>query len=140
MTSADDAAILAALEAVPNLTVYDGYVTDSDETAKTISAPPPYVVFYGFNDDDGVGDSLAGSVGAHLTSFQITYVGLSREQARLVGERAAGALNRKYVAMPAGQRLVRRVDSGLGVRRDDVWSRPDGRPLFFGEDRYTVGA
>lgn len=140
MTAADDAAILSALQAVPNLRVFDGYVTDSDESAKTISAPLPYVVFYGFADDDAPGDTLARSLGAHLVEFQITYVGATREQARLVGERALGALNRKWLTLPAGLRLVCRTDSGLGVRRDDVWTRPGGGPLFVGEDRYRVGA
>ena len=140
MTAADDNAILAVLNAVPNLTVYDGDVTDSDGNAKTISAPLPYVVFYSGAGDDEIGDSLAGSVGAHLNGFQITYVGATREQAQSVGDRARDALNRRFIAMPVGQRFVRRSDDSQPVRRDDVWTRPDGGPLFYGADRFTVGA
>lgn len=140
MTAADEAAILAVLEAVPNLRVFDGHVTDSDESAKTISAPLPYVVFHRLDDDETVGDDLAGGYGARIQDFQVTYVGLTPEQAAAVRDRQRSALNRQWITMPAGQRLVRRSDDSFPISRDDTWSRPDGAPLFYGADRYTVGA
>lgn len=139
MTNADDNVVLTLLRALsPGLNVHDGHVTDSDGVAKTISAPLPYVVFYGASDDDSPGDSLAGTSGARLTGFQLTFVGETREQAMLAGERALAALNRKMVTFAAGARFVRRTDDSLAVRRDDTWTRPGGQPLFFGADRYTV--
>lgn len=140
MSAADDAAILTVLRAVPNLRVFDGYVTDSDESAKTISAPLPYVVYYTLDDDESVGDSLNATLGARLHRFQVTYVGETAEQARMVRDRQRTALNRVRVTMPAGDRLVRRDEDSLSIQRDDVWSRPDGGPLFYGADRYVVGA
>lgn len=141
MSAADDAAILDALAAVPNLRVFDGYVTDSDEAEKTISAPLPYVVYYTLTDEN-VGDTLgAVTVGARLHGFQINYVGATAEQARAVRDRVRGALDRAWVTMPAGDRLVRRDDDdSQAIRRDDAWTRPDGGPLFYGVDRYRVGA
>lgn len=141
MTSADDSAILAVLRAVPNLRVFDGYVTDSDESEKTISAPLPYVVYYTLVEDI-IGDTLAAtSVGARLHAFQVTYVGQTAEQARAVRDRQREALDRKWVSMPSGTRLVRwGNDESMGIARDDVWTRPGGGPLFNGIDRYTVGA
>lgn len=138
MTAADDAAVLAVLEAIPNLTVYDSNVTDSDPAAKVITAALPYVVFWGGYDDDAPGDSLAGTSGAHMTDFRITFVGETRHQAKLTGERAKAALNRVFVTFPTGPRFVRCADNSGGVVRDDTWTRPGGAPLFSGVDQYEV--
>lgn len=139
MTNADDNTVLALLRALnPPLDVYDGHVTDSDGVTMTISAPLPYVVFWGGYDDDAPGDSLAGTSGAHLTDFRITAVGDSREQAKLAAERAKAALNRVRVTFSAGSRFVRCTDNSGGVTRDDTWTRPGGAPLFSGIDQYEV--
>ena len=136
MTAADSAVILVTLNGVTSLRVHDGYVVGSNEDLNTISAPLPYVVFYPRSDEDE-GETLAGSVTSSLNGFQITGVGSTREQAERVLERARGVLNRRRLQFPPGKRLVRRVD-GMGVRRDDVWTRPDGGPLFYAADQYTV--
>lgn len=138
MTSADDAAVLTVLDAVSNLDVYDGHVTDSDPSTQVVTAALPYVVFYATGDDATPGDSLAGGSGAHLTEFQVTCVGETREQAKWAGEKARAALDRKFLTFPSGARFVRRTDDNQYVRRDDTWTRPGGAPLFFGVDRYAV--
>jgi phage gp37-like protein len=138
VTSADDATVLAVLAAVANLTTYDGHVEDSNPDTKVISAALPYVVFYGQSDDGSPGDSLAGPSGAHLSGFQLTGVGETREQARWALEQARAVLDRKRVTFAAGSRLVRATDDQQYVRRDDTWTRPGGAPLFFGVDRYAV--
>lgn len=138
MTAADDAVVLAVLDAVANLNVHDGDVPDSDPATMVITAALPYVLFYAMADDPEVGDNLAGTSGAYLTGFQVTFVGESREQAKWAGEKARGVLDRKRLAFPAGSRFVRLSDPAPFVGRDDTWTRPGGAPLFIGQDRYTV--
>lgn len=150
MTSADDAAVLAVLDAVSGITLFvdststptanlwDGHVRDSDAAAMTVSARLPYLVFYAMTDAPAVGDSLAGTSAAYLTEFQLTGVGDSREQAKFLLEKAKAALDRKRLTFPSGPRFVRRTDDNQWVRRDDTWTRPGGKPLFFGVDRYAV--
>lgn len=140
MTNADHNAVLALLNALsPGLNVHDGHVTASDPTSKVISADLPYVVFYAMPDDATPGDTLAGTSTSHLTQFQLTFVGETREQAMLAGERARTPLDRKRVTFPSGARFVRcRSEESQFVRRDDTWTRPGGEPLFFGVDRYAV--
>lgn len=139
MSWADDAVILTILRALsPGVNVHDSDVKDSDPTDNIITATLPYVVFYATGDDATPGDSMAGTSGAYMTEFQITYVGDSREQAKRAGERARAALDRKRIAFAAGSRFVRRTDDNQYVRRDDTWTRPGGEPLFFGVDRYAV--
>jgi hypothetical protein len=138
VTAADDAVVLAVLDAVANLNVHDGDVPDSDAATSVIAATLPYVVFYAMTDNPAVGDALAGTSGAYLTEFQLTGVGDSREQAKLALERARAVLDRKRLTFPSGSRFVRRTDVNQFVRRDDTWTRPGGAPLFFGVDRYAV--
>lgn len=138
MSNADDTTVLALLNAIPNLNVWDGHVEDSDADLKVISADLPYVVFWGGYDDDVPGDSLAGTSGAHLTDWRITGVGSTREQARWAMEQAKTALNRKRVTFTAGSRFVRCTSNSGGVTRDDTWTRPGGAPLFSGIDQYEV--
>lgn len=139
MTNADDNTILAQLRALnPALNVHDGHVEASDPDAKVISAPLPYVVFWGGYDDASLGDSLAGSSGARLTDFRLTFVGETREQAMLAGERARAALDRKFVTFAGGKRFVRCTDNSGYVTRDDTWTRPGGAPLFSGIDQYEI--
>lgn len=138
--NADDAVVLAVLSGLnPPLTVHDGNVEDSNPNDKVITADLPYVVFYGGSDDDSLGDSLAGTSGSYLTEFRLNFVGSTREQAKLAGERAAAAINRKFLTFGRGPRFVRRTDNSQDVRRDDTWTRPGGKPLFYGSDQYAVG-
>lgn len=130
MTASDD--ILAILDAVPNLNVYDGYV-DADETEKVISVPLPYVVYYsspGYDDDE----RFTGNVYRRVHEFQLTGVGSTREQAQWALDKARAVLNRKK--LDGSQ--IRRSDDNQFVRRDDDYTRPGGGPLFFGVDRYGV--
>jgi hypothetical protein len=140
MTAADDATILARLQALdPPLRVHDSDVPDSNPDTKVIAAALPYVVFYALMDDPAPGDSLAGTSGAYLTGFQLTGVGETREQAKRALEPAQAPLDPKQVVFPGDRsRFVKRTDVNQFVRRDDTWTRPGGAPLFFGVDRYAV--
>src|SRR5699024_903833 len=91
MTADDE--LLALLRARPHLTVYDGFV-DVDESAKVITVPLPYVVFYsssGYDNDA----RFSGQVGGGVLEFQITGVGGTREQAKWALDEAREVLSRK---------------------------------------------
>lgn len=138
MSNADDATVLALLDAIPNLNVWDGHVEDSDPDTQVISADLPYVVFWAGYDDASPGDSLAGTSGARLTDFRVTAVGETREQAKWAAEKVRAVLDRKRVTFTAGSRFVRCTDNSGAVTRDDTWTRPGGAPLFSGVDQYEV--
>lgn len=141
--SADDD-LLAMLDASPTLVlapfgkpgginaIYDGYVV-ADETAKVISVPLPYVVFYsppGYDRDERQG----GQVGGRVLRFTITGVGQDRTQAKFVLDKARAVLSRKFL----GSNLIIRDDDDQPVRREDTYTRPGNLPLFYGIDRYSV--
>lgn len=138
MSNAVDDAVLALLDAVPLLNWYDGEVTDSDGNEKTISAPLPYVVLYtSMGDPDG--HSLAGAAGFTVQSFQINYVGLDRRQAKWASQKSRAALCDVRLVSVSRQPIIRlSEDDNLSIRRDDVWTRPDGGSLQFGVDRYSL--
>lgn len=131
MMNPDDA-LLALLRAVPNLNVHDGFVP-ADETDKVISVPLPYVVFYsttGYDNDA----RQCGDVAGRVVEFQLTGVGGDRQQAKAALEKARGALSRKRL----DGSLIRHSDDNQPVRRDDDYTRPGNKPLFYGVDRYAV--
>lgn len=139
MSNTVDSAVLTLLRAVPNLNVYDGYVTDSDENEKTVSAPLPYVVFYATSAaPETESRSMAGAAGAQTEEFQLSGVGSDRNQAKWALEKARQAVENVRLASVARTPVVRRSDDQFMVRRDDTWTRPDGKPLFFGADRYLL--
>lgn len=116
---------------VPNA-VYDGYV-DADESAKVISIPLAYLVFYSSTDRDN--DSRqSGQVAGRVVTFQLTGVGETRDQAKWILGKARDVLSRKRL----NGNLIIRDDDGQMVRRSDDYTRPGGLPLFFGVDRYSV--
>lgn len=134
MSRSGSAAILALLEVVAGLDVHDSDVQDADDNEKTISAPTPYAVFY-TAPDYPEGRSLAGPAGVGIQDFQVNFVGETREQAEWACEKSRAALDDKR--LPDGG-VIRRGTANLTIRRDDVWTRPDGGPLFYGVDRYSV--
>src|SRR5699024_1768617 len=130
MTADDD--VLALLRVRPHLTVYDGFV-DVDESAKVINVPVPYVVFYsssGYDNDV----RFSGQVAGRVLEFQVTGVGGTREQAKWALDEARLALSRNRL----NGNLIVRDDLSQMVRRDDDYSRPGGKPVFYGADRYSV--
>lgn len=147
MSNLVDDAVLSLLRAVSvavaaqvppgYLGVFDSYVTDSDENDKTISAPTPYLVLYSsLGDPDG--HSLAGPAGVTVQEFQVTYVGKDRRQAVWAGEKARTALRDVRLGSVPRNPVIRLSNDTLLVRRDDTWTRPDGGPLFYGADRYSL--
>ena len=135
MSSEADDAILALLEA-GSVKTYDSYVTDSDNVAKTISAPLPYLVYY-TSPGYPINPRMAPTK-RRAQEFQITYVGKTREQAVWAADKAEAALAGARITIGGRSRLIRRTDDYQFVRRDDTWNRPDGGPLFTGVLRFVV--
>lgn len=130
-----DAAALALLQTT-GVTVHDGYVNDSDESTKTVSAPTPYHVYYG-TPGYPINPRLGGTSG-RAQEFQVTSVGTTREQAAWAGDKAEGVLDGKRVTVGGQERRITRTDDNAFTRRDDTWSRPDGGPLFMDVRRYVL--
>lgn len=131
-----DAAALKADDPKVILGVYDAYVTDSDDKAKTISAPLPYLVFY--PTPGRPVNVRASGVSSREYEFQVSYVGKSREQAVWAQEEAERALDGVSITVAGKPRQITRTDDNQYVGRDDTWTRPDGGPLFYGALRFTV--
>jgi hypothetical protein len=117
---------------VPNA-VYWGYL-DVDETAKVIAVPLPYLVYSSSPGYDR-GIRFAGSVTGRVSEFRLTGVGESERQAKWVLNEAYKVLNRRRL----NGALIKSSNDSQDVRRDDDYTRPDGKPLFFGVERYAVG-
>lgn len=137
MRAADDA-IMAALEAA-GLRVHDGLVlvTATGETQRVVTYPLPFVVYYS-NVGDESGERLAGRTTRYNVFFSLTYVGLTAEQAKWAGEKARAALSGVRFTIPGHKVGICVLDESQRVRRDDDAIRPDGAPLFYGVDNYSV--
>lgn len=126
-----DAALLALLRgALAN--VHDGQVTDSDNDAKTISAPLPYALYFGLSSFP-VNARLGGSRDKGY-DVAVNCVGMTREQADWAADKVEAALSNARISR---SRLVT-LDERVRPRRDDTWSRPDGGSLFSASLRFTV--
>lgn len=136
-----DTVVLARLAALP----FD--VHDGDYDGRPTAGPPyvvetalPYGMFYSsVGDDDEDTRRLSGLPSRDSVFWSITYVGLSREQAKYAGEKIRGRF-RRWRPIVSGYRceLVQVLESQR-VRRDDDAVNPDGKPLFYGVDNYAVG-
>lgn len=116
---------------VPNA-VYWGYL-DVDETEKVIRVPLPYIVFNsspGYDRDK----RQSGHVGGRVLEFDLKGVGDSERQAKWVLDQARTVLSRKFL----NGNLIIRSDDNERVKREDDFALPDGKPLFFGVDKYAV--
>lgn len=131
-----DDAILARLQAVDELNVFDGYVP-TDDTGKVVTFPLPFVVFYSAL---GIESKLrlSGRRGQRTVGFMVTFVGRDRNQAKWAGEKARGALVGHRLDIPG--RKVGLIDllTSPWVWRDDDMLQPSGEPVFYGRDTYEV--
>lgn len=128
-------AVLDKLRAVPNLTVHSGSVPVNN-TGVIVTSPLPYLVYFGTL---GLGESedLATTLTKRVTSFQITYVGKTDEQAEWAGGLAVQTLDFEVVTVDH-QQLQMVPTEAQYLDRDDSHTRPDGGPLFHGILRYDV--
>lgn len=130
-----DAAVVALLRSPGNLGVHVGSVTDSDDDAKTISAPLPYALFTSllpFGTSPRIGGTRA-----NTTEFTVSYVNATTDGCKAVAVAVRGLLDGHELPGLGRIRLMDR-DEPVIVRRDPTWTRPGGGPLFFAVDRYFV--
>lgn len=139
MSTAAHETVLAAIEAAAAglFDVFDGYVKDSDENRHTISAPLPYVVYFG-TPGYPINRRLGGRSG-RAVEFQVTAVGRTAEQARWAGQKVEDHLDGLAVTVDGRRCRIRRdeLDNAF-TSRDDTWTRPDGGPLFNDFRRYVI--
>ena len=117
------AAVLALIDAQPNVTVYDGQVPNRPVL--------PYAVMYA--DQGGAGQSaFSGKSDFRVWRFQTTAVGSTPEQCRWLAERVELAL--LDVAPVVTGRTCGRIDKldSQPVRRDDTVDPA----LFYAVDRW----
>ena len=131
-----DTAVLATLKAA-NVNVMDGFVIPVGVGTKVVDYPVPYAVYYS-NTGDRDNPRLTGRGRRDDVFFSITYVGLNREQAKWCGEKVRAALVGKRLTISGRKTWLVRVVESQRVRRDDDAVRPDGAPLFYGVDNYSV--
>lgn len=132
MRTVDDA-VLASLRTVLT-NVHDGQVPTSSSDPDIVTATLPYVVYYS-NVGDDIMRRRSGRAGKRDVSFQVTYVGGNRSQAKWAGERARARLADKPLS-PGGPRI--RFAESQRVLRDNDATQPDGGRLFYGVDLYSV--
>lgn len=135
-----DVAVLDLLRAPGNLSVHVGSVGDSDDNAKTVSAPLPYLL-YGSTVGAGASERLAGWQGRVVT-FTTTYTNSTLDGCKAVALAVRGYLDGSPVTIAGVGRRIHLSDptQPVYVERDQVWRRPDGSPLFFAVDRWLVRA
>lgn len=134
MRVVDDA--ILAIDYGDDLTLLDGYVP-SDTAGQTVTYPVPYGVYYSSLGDEHA-PRLTGRRTRTAVFFSITYVGLSREQAKWAGERFRNQLSDRRLVIPGHKLWLIGLEESQRVRRDDDAIRSDGKPLFYGVDNYSV--
>lgn len=140
-----DTAVLALLEAaVPpdpdtdEKRVHDGYVpTTYADGVKVVAVALPYLAYFSSLGDDS-NRRISGANARRSVFFQVTYVGEDRAQAKWAGERQRAALADKVIAIPERKSWRVLLGESQRIRRDDDAARPDGSPLFYGVDLYSV--
>lgn len=137
-----DEVVLGLLEAaVPPLDgeprVHDGYVPVSEKDPKIVTATLPYLAYFSSLGDDS-NRRVSGQNGRRSVFFQVTYVGEDRAQAKWAGERQRAALADRVITVPGRKSWRILLGESQRIRRDDDAARPDGSPLFYGVDLYSV--
>lgn len=123
------------------LVVHDGLVT-ADKSTNIVTYEVPYLVFYSSLGDDPPDAEnnmrLIGRRGRRSVFFTMHYVGLDRRQAKWAGQAARDALAGSRLTVSGHRVWLTGVEESQRVRRDDDAIRPDGSPLFYGVDNYSV--
>lgn len=138
-----DRAILARLESVPGLNVFDGLVpveqvqTVGGREVAIVSVPLPYVVYYSSIGDDHE-PRLSGRETRRSVFFTLRYMGGSAEQAKWAGERARAALIDSRLDVDGHRSWLPRVQESQRIWRDDEVAFTGGLPIFYGVDEFAV--
>lgn len=149
MTRAVDDVVLATLRAAladtappggDPVQVHDGMVLapPTPGEPRIIREATPFLVFYSSVGYDDRGDKRNGFPTRRSVYWQITAVGLDRNQAKAAAELAREALRGRALDIPDHRSWRVSVESSQVIRRDDDAIRPDGKPLFYGVDEYAM--
>lgn len=105
----------------------------------TISYPVPFATYTSSIGDDAI-ERLSGRRSVRSVFVVFTYVGSTRTQAKAAGERLRARLERHRPVIEGHRTFPIKLELGGSdrVRRDDAVMRPDGSPLYFGIERYSV--
>lgn len=153
-----DAAIIAAVQAeglplynanVPTDQQNDTHPTGAADEPRIVTVDLPYGVLYAnFGDDNA--PRLGGRTSQRSKFFQVNSVGSTPEQAQWAAARVRRALKdrRLVVFVPdpvTGEQTDVKyrmgrigVEESQRVRRDDATTDPNGNPLFFLTDNFSV--
>ena len=141
MRIVDDVLLGLLRAAVPPLDgdprVHDGFVPVSKKDPNVVTAALPYLAYYSSLGDDS-NRRTSGTNGRRSVFFQVTYVGEDRAQAKWAGEKQRAALADKVIHIPGRKSWRVILGESQRIRRDDDAARPDGSPLFYGVDLYSV--
>lgn len=130
------AAVIARLKLPTNLNVHVGEVSDSDDTAKTVSAPLPYVRInagLGFKPHE-----RSGGRAGHALRFTIAYVGASEASTRATAHAVRAWMTGTVEADGRTYHIRPDESEETVITVDPTWTRPGGAPLFYGIDDYLV--
>lgn len=131
----------AAAPADPDaMVIHDGLVAVDNET-KVVSYELPYSTFYSSLGDEPESEEnqrLDGRRRRTSIFWSVTYVGADRRQAKWAGKKIRDAWSGRRVVVDGARSWLIQVEESQRVRRDDDAIRPDGSPLFYGVDNYSV--
>jgi uncharacterized protein (DUF427 family) len=122
------------------MVVFDGLVV-ADNESNVVEYELPYAVHYSSLGDDPESEEnqrLTGRRGRRSIFWSTTYVGADRRQAKWAGQKIRDALAGRRVVVAGHRSWLITVEESQRVRRDDDAIRPDGSPLFYGVDNYSV--
>lgn len=141
MRFVDDVILDLLRDAVPPLDGHDrvhhGFVPVDSTDATVITAVLPYL-FYASSVGDDSNRRVTGVNGRRSVFFQVTYVGEDPAQAKWAGEHARAALADRVIPIPDRKSWRVLLGESQRIRRDDDAARPDGSPLYYGVDLYSV--
>lgn len=134
MSRAVDAAGIAALKAAGLTVAVDKVPVATDGVTVLLSVP--YVAWYS-NLGEPANRDMVGRPKTNVTEFQLSYVGVTRDQAKWAGEKARATLTGSRLPGFGRPRVVEsqrvREDTDARVLVGDQY-----RTLFYGVDIYTV--
>ncbi|HET7386566.1 MAG TPA: hypothetical protein VFJ19_07895 [Nocardioidaceae bacterium] len=135
-----DAAVVALLDSPDNLHVHVGAVGDSDDSAKTISAPLPYALYSSALPYQPGPQRLGRGYRPDVSDFTVTATHSSLDGCKAVAAAVRGLLNGHALTVDGKTCRIRLSDPDepVIVSKDPTWTRPGGLPLFFAVDRYYV--
>ena len=129
-------AALAALRTT-GVSVHDSYV-EIDESTKVITWPLPFLVFYSNLGDEFGEERLDGRSSRRNVDIEVAYIGETRDQALLAGEKARAVLSGARLAVTGRRAWLCNLERSDRVNRADDAVRTGGLPLFVGRDYYTA--